>query len=144
MFIYNPVEIPRHSEGGASRHILKSLSILDGGTMDETEVERFREQLVRMKSELEEMTQSSSDELEPVALDQTSVGRLSRIDAMQAQQMAQAAARRRSQQLLAVAAALRRIEAGDYGECIQCGEEIDVRRLTVNPAAACCITCANN
>jgi DnaK suppressor protein len=60
---------------------------------------------------------------------------------MQAQQMAQASERRRQQQLLKIEVALRRIETGEYGYCFVCGEEIDVRRLGVDPTNTRCIRC---
>lgn len=43
----------------------------------------------------------------------------------------------------AVRAALGRMDAGSYGECISCGEEILARRLEAEPDAALCINCAN-
>jgi DnaK suppressor protein len=87
------------------------------------------------------MEETSREAGKPVELDQASVGRLSRIDAMQAQQMAQASERRRQQQLLKIEVALRRIETGEYGYCFVCGEEIDVRRLGVDPTNTRCIRC---
>ena len=38
-------------------------------------------------------------------------------------------------------AALRRIEAGTYGICLECEEPINPKRLTAVPAAALCIRC---
>jgi DnaK suppressor protein len=78
----------------------------------------------------------------PVVLDQDSVGRLSRIDAMQIQAMALAQQRRRQSERQAIEAALRRIEEGEFGYCLSCGEEIAEARLEQNPAVATCITCA--
>jgi DnaK suppressor protein len=76
-----------------------------------------------------------------VELDQARVGRLSRMDAMQAQEMAQATARRREQRLAQVEDALRRMESDDFGICFACGEEIDPRRLALDPTATRCIGC---
>ncbi|WOF44758.1 TraR/DksA C4-type zinc finger protein [Sphingopyxis indica] len=78
----------------------------------------------------------------PVTLEQDSVGRLSRIDAMQMQAMALAQQRRRASQRRQVEAALQRIETGEFGYCINCGEEIAEARLRNNPAIATCVTCA--
>ena len=63
------------------------------------------------------------------------------MDAMQAQQMAQETGRRRQQQVTKIDAALHRIESGDYGYCYVCGEEIDIRRLAVDPTITRCIKC---
>ena len=105
--------------------------------------EAFREQLLAMKRELEGLEDAFADAGKTVELDQSRVGRLSRMDAMQSQQMALEAGRRRRQQLLAVEAALCRIEAGEFGTCAVCDEEIDVRRLQVDPTNTKCIDCAN-
>ena len=78
-----------------------------------------------------------------VELDQSKVGRLSRMDAMQVQAMAQANAQRRQAQLRNIGAALRRLDAGEYGYCEICGEPIDAKRLEINPSATMCIVCAD-
>ena len=111
--------------------------------MDDTEIEKFRTQLLRLRSELEGLEETSKEATKPVELDQASVGRLSRMDAMQSQQMAQELARRRQQQLVRIEGALRRIESGDYGYCSVCDEEIDVRRLTLDPTNTRCVKCAD-
>ena len=109
--------------------------------MEDAELEQFKATLLRLRAELQDMEETSKEAGKPVELDQASVGRLSRMDAMQAQQMAQASERRRQQQLLRIEAALRRIETGEYGYCFVCGEEIDVRRLYVDPSITRCIRC---
>ena len=77
-----------------------------------------------------------------VELDQSSTGRLTRMDAMQQQAMAKENQRRailRTQQLHA---ALVRIENEEYGYCLNCDEKIYTRRLEANPATTLCIACA--
>lgn len=78
-----------------------------------------------------------------VTLDQQSVGRLSRMDAMQQQAMAQANASNRKQEIAAILAALTRIAAKEYGYCDICGEDIPARRLEITPTAMCCVTCTS-
>lgn len=109
--------------------------------MDEEKIEQIRQKLLRLRSELQELEETLKETSGPVELDQTRVGRLSRMDAMQAQQMALESARRRRHQLLEIEAALRRIDSAEYGYCIVCGEEIDVRRLSVDPTNTHCIEC---
>lgn len=110
--------------------------------MDAPLVEDFRQQLLRIKAELEALEEMAEESIKPVILDQTSTGRLTRMDAMQGQQMALETARRRQQQLRKIEAALRRIESGDFGDCVVCGEEIDPRRMAIDPTATRCIGCA--
>lgn len=78
-----------------------------------------------------------------VELDQTRIGRVSRMDAMQAQAMSLAAHDRRYQQLGRINAALERIEQGEYGFCLDCGEPIDMARLEIDPAVTHCVQCAS-
>ena len=75
-------------------------------------------------------------------LDQSSVGRLSRMDAIQRQAMAQATQRRRSTRILRIKAALQRIDEGEFGFCQDCGEEILKARLNLDPTTPACLSCA--
>ena len=79
----------------------------------------------------------------PVELDQQAVGRLSRMDALQKQNMELATEQRRQQRLHVIDAALKRIDAGDFGFCVICDEAISPQRLAFDPAVACCVTCRN-
>ena len=110
--------------------------------MDETELEGFRQQLLHLKTELLALEESAAAAGRPVELDQARVGRLSRMDAIQGQQMAQETARRRQDRLRAIGGALRRIDSGEFGYCTVCGEEIDRRRLSFDPTKARCVGCA--
>lgn len=94
-----------------------------------------------MQASLEELAGTVEESTRTVELDQTKVGRLSRMDAMQGQQMAMETARRRELQLTRIHGALRRIESGEFGYCFACGEPIDPRRLRVDPTATRCIGC---
>jgi len=77
-----------------------------------------------------------------VTLDQSCVGRLSRMDAMQSQAMNQEAQRRRKVEICRLEVALKRLLDGEYGYCEECGEEIVHGRLMLDPAAPFCIECA--
>jgi DnaK suppressor protein len=102
----------------------------------------MRERLIALRKELESLADTSEQSARVVELDQSRVGRLSRMDAMQAQAMAQASVRRRETMLRNIAAALRRIDAGEYGLCRSCEEAIARKRLALDPAASLCIRCA--
>ena len=103
----------------------------------------MRTRLLTLREELEIATVASDESSQVVELDQARVGRLSRMDAMQAQQMAQASGRRRELMLHRVAAALARIDNGDYGVCQSCDESINPQRLEIDPTAVLCIQCAS-
>jgi DnaK suppressor protein len=110
--------------------------------MNQDQLEQFRKKLVRLRSELQDLEEAFRETSKPVELDQSRVGRLSRMDAMQGQQMAMEAGRRRQHQLLKIEAAFRRIESCEYGYCLDCDEEIDIRRLEFDPTNTRCIGCA--
>lgn len=92
--------------------------------------------LENRKRELADWNESSKSSTRPVSLDE-SIGRVSRIDAIQNQQMALAAERRRVQEL-------QRIDSGDYGYCIVCEEEISEKRLELDPTYSICVECASS
>ena len=111
--------------------------------MDKAEIEsKLRP---RLEAELEELLASSratSAERDPVSLDQQSVGRLARMDAMQIQAMAQASERRRQARIAGLRKALERLVEGEYGHCEACGEPIAKGRLEVDATARYCVACA--
>ncbi len=102
----------------------------------------IRTLLLAAMDELQQLSRDSEQARAPVQLDQQAVGRLSRMDAMQQQAMAQAEEGRRRSQCLRLQAALYRLDAGDYGDCVDCGEPIAPARLRLDPAAERCIACA--
>lgn len=103
--------------------------------------EGFRKTLSALETDLKALEEAARESVQPVALDQTNVGRLSRMDAMQTQEMALETSRRRQQQIVEIEGALRRIESGEYGSCFVCGEDIDQRRLEAAPASTRCVGC---
>ena len=111
--------------------------------VDDKQVETFRLQLLQLQEKLSALKATGDDSARVVELDQTSVGRLSRMDALQGQAMSKEQGRRRELELKKISAALRRIESGDYGDCLACDEPIAIRRLTLDPAATLCIDCAS-
>ncbi|MGJ8606213.1 MAG: TraR/DksA family transcriptional regulator [Marivita sp.] len=101
-----------------------------------------RTALKAREAELAEEDRLSDEARAPVTLQQDSVGRLSRMDAMQQQAMAQAQERRRGQERLRIKAAFARLDEGEWGYCATCGEEIAAARLKHDPSVAVCVGCA--
>lgn len=112
--------------------------------MDPKQLDIFRNNLISLREDIRQLNADSRETSETVALDQSKVGRLSRMDAMQAQQMAQETVRRRALQLQKIENALRRIEAGDYGYCYICGDPIGTARLNFDPACTRCVGCTDS
>jgi DnaK suppressor protein len=107
-------------------------------------MDSMKRKLFAMKNELESSADTGDDPTAVVELDQSKVGRLSRMDALQAQAMAQASGQRRAAQLREIDAALRRIDDGSYGDCEHCEKPINPRRLDADPTARLCIDCASS
>lgn len=105
-------------------------------------LKHFKKLLNEKLVEINKLVETGDNAAQPVELDQTRVGRLSRMDAMQAQAMSVEAKRRRELELTRIKAALERVELGIYGECLECAEMISLARLEHNPSAPLCIQCA--
>lgn len=105
-------------------------------------IDKLKLLLLALKAEIEGIDVIAQSSTATVTLDQSSVGRLSRMDAMQGQQMALESARRRKQQAIQIHAALLRIENKTYGYCIDCDEEIVFGRLEINPVVTRCVHCS--
>lgn len=110
--------------------------------MSDLFINDMRERLLKLREDTESLAASSDQSSQVVELDQARVGRLSRMDAMQAQAMAQASGRRREVMLQKISSALTRIENDTYGFCQSCEETIHQKRLEFDPAVELCIRCA--
>lgn len=106
------------------------------------DVEKAKRRLAEKRAEIEAHSAMSAPSRSTVELDQVAVGRLSRMDAMQQQAMAEAAERARQHDLVRIDMAERRIASGDYGYCEECDEEIPDGRLAIDPMASRCVRCA--
>jgi DnaK suppressor protein len=103
---------------------------------------RHRPRIERELAELDELSRATEVDRAPVELDQQSVGRLTRMDAMQNQAMAEATDRRRQSQIARLRKALARMDEGEYGFCAECGEPIAPARLDIDPSYEQCVDCA--
>ena len=103
----------------------------------------YKAQLIERQKNLLTDEKANETAADIVELDQSAVGRLSRMDALQAQAMSLETKRRRELELTKIKSALMRIENEEYGCCLHCDEEIPEKRLTIDPAASLCIDCAS-
>ncbi len=106
------------------------------------DVESLKMRLEEQREALLDVAESTREAAQTVELDQTRVGRISRMDALQAQAMATESDRRRLLALQRIGNALQRIEDGDYGNCLSCDEPIMAKRLEADTAVLLCIDCA--
>lgn len=103
----------------------------------------IRAKLIDRRAELRHMCSATSDDRRITESDPSRIGRLSRIDALQSQAMAQDAERRRQAELKRIDSALALIDDGEYGHCVACGDAISKKRMEKNPAVLTCIDCAS-
>ena len=109
--------------------------------LSEKQADTLREQLVELVAELENTLRANADSADSVVLDQSTVGRLSRMDAMQQQAMAKATREKTQLRLTQCKVALSAFDRGEYGLCRKCEEPIGYRRLCAKPEAPFCLEC---
>lgn len=103
----------------------------------------LHKELLTLRAELQQLLKDSSEGAQPVSLDEP-IGRLSRMDALQQQSMVKANRRTAQTRLSRIESALRRFENDEYGQCVECEEEIGYARLKAQPEAPFCIDCQGN
>lgn len=108
--------------------------------MTRTEQDRFRPVIRQRLEAIAAELALKDDSTAPVPPD-AAIGRLSRLDSMQMQQMALASKRRLDEERARLLEAQRRIETGNYGRCLLCGGDIDAERLEYQPDAVTCVPC---
>ena len=106
------------------------------------QLRRLEDELGRALAKLEASMRTTGEALKPVKLDQTAVGRLSRIDTLQNQGLTRNLREREEAKLGQIATAFQRLEAGTYGVCVECGGDIPFGRLEVFPETPTCTPCS--
>ncbi len=110
--------------------------------LTEDQVAELAGELDRVLKKLEKSMRTTEEAMRPVELDQTSVGRLSRIDSLQNQGLTRNLQEREQAKLGQVESAFQRMEAGRYGVCVECGGDIPFGRLQVFPETPTCTACS--
>jgi DnaK suppressor protein len=106
-------------------------------------LDRYRLRIIEELNNLGGLIETSADDSRPVQLDQQSVGRLARMDAMQQQAMASETQRRRQNRRVQLQQTLKRMDENEFGYCTNCGEEIPDGRLNIDPTFHLCVKCAD-
>ncbi len=108
------------------------------------DTKKLKARMMKRRRELLKLGAADQESVKPLNVDQTSEGRLSRMDALQSQAIEREFERRRHHELQRIESALHRIEEGEYGYCAVCGDEIAVKRLENDPTTPVCINCAKD
>jgi DnaK suppressor protein len=107
------------------------------------QLDELRTELERQLRKLQRSMRTTNRVMKPVQLDQSSVGRLSRMDNLQTQGLTAGLQVREQAKLGQIHEALKRMDAGTYGACVICGEPVAFERLMVFPEAPTCAGCAD-
>lgn len=108
------------------------------------DIKKLKTRLQARRRDLLKRGAGDPESVRPVDVDQTSTGRLSRMDALQTQALDLEIDRRRHQEVQRIDAALQRIAEGEYGYCVACGEAIAAKRIENDPTTPVCINCAKD
>lgn len=108
--------------------------------MKKSQLNSLRQRLSTMEVEINTLLGRTSEDSKPVDLD-LPIGRLSRADAIQMQNMAELNRRQLEVKLKQIETALSAFETGSYGSCRSCNGEINPARLEARPESPFCIDC---
>lgn len=109
--------------------------------MDQSTQEEMREVIQEKIEETKKEITQLEELTKPIEPD-NAYGRLSRMDAINNKTINDAALRKQKSQLQKLERALDRIEEGNYGTCLKCGDDIPVGRLKFMPWTTKCVQCA--
>ena len=107
------------------------------------QIEELGAELQRQLGRLHKSMKVTDEAMRPVELDQTAVGRLSRMDSIQSQSLSKGLHEREVVRLSQIRDALERVADGTYGVCAVCGGPIPFERLFVFPEAPECADCVS-
>ena len=111
--------------------------------MNNADRDHVRAVITKKITELRLVVESDAKAHEQIELDQTRVGRLARMDAVQHHAIAQAQGERAKKQLKLLELLLSKVDDEDFGECHYCGEDIPLGRLLIRPESLRCVACAD-
>lgn len=109
--------------------------------MNQSEENEMREVILDKMEETREEIEQLEELTKPIKPD-NAYGRLSRMDAINNKTINDAALREQKSRLQKLERAMKKMEKGNYGVCIKCGDDIPLGRLTFMPWTAKCVKCA--
>lgn len=99
--------------------------------------EKIKQAIIHTEKEVERL----EDATKPIA-PENSIGRISRMDAINNKGVAEASLRSASRKLTKLKVALTKIDAPEFGICAQCKKPIPSARLMYMPESTYCVNCA--
>ncbi|MCB1324848.1 MAG: TraR/DksA C4-type zinc finger protein [Spirochaetales bacterium] len=110
--------------------------------MRSEEKQAIREKMIAEMRALEKNVRTLEEATRPIKPD-VSLGRLTRMDAIQNRSVSESALRDARAKLGAIKTALDKLEGDNYGVCVSCGSQIAPARLEFMPESTTCVDCAS-
>ena len=110
--------------------------------MTNTALQAYKQALLNLQGLLNKSLTLVDPSTESITPDRA-IGRLTRMEAIQAQQISSASREQMKIRLKQTERALLQVEAGTYGLCARCNDPIPEGRLQVMPEAPFCLICAS-
>ena len=109
--------------------------------MKEAEKEKIKEMIALKIVKVEAKIANYEDMAQPIS-PENSIGRLSRLDAINNKSVVEAALRKAKENLAALKSALENIHKDNFGICKSCNSEIPIGRIVLAPESPYCVNCA--
>ena len=110
--------------------------------MTKEEIQQFHEKLLSEKGKIEDEIKTLEDKTQPIS-PENSLGRISRMDAINNKGVAEFSLRQAKRRLNAVNVWLSKHGTDGFGKCARCKNEIPFKRLMFMPHGLKCMRCAN-
>lgn len=110
--------------------------------MNEADRKVLREKIEYNLSQLEGDIDELKEMVKPIA-PENAIGRISRMDAINNKSVNEAALRKAELRFHALSQALEDIDQPEFGTCVNCGENIPIGRLLLQPQSKSCVRCAH-
>ncbi len=110
--------------------------------MTDNEREEIRQAINSQMAEIRENLAAHKESSKPVEPD-NAIGRLTRMEAISARHISEAALENASARLARLENTLKRLDTDDYGICSMCDEDIPFKRLMLVPESTRCVSCAS-
>lgn len=109
--------------------------------MTDSEKSELRDSIKKQLKDLEKTIESLTESTQPVAPD-VSLGRLTRMDAINMKGIHESNLRDARSKKQGLESTLKRLDEPDFGQCVSCGSQIPVARIVAVPESNKCVNCA--
>lgn len=101
----------------------------------------IKEKIDEEIAKTEQIISEYKDLSQPVSLD-NSIGRISRMDAINNKSITESALRQAEEKLIKLNQALDKVGSKDFGICVKCKQPIPLGRILLMPESQRCVNCA--